>query len=469
MTKNEQARRARAAWMGDDLLVYATASDGRSDWYRLDGDRALNLTARLTTPPRELAALGASSLQIVSDGALWDIDRDGHARRLRDVGAAQPTTPPQPLHARASANPVPWRSGAVLRTEQRLARSDEAGVANMDLPAGCSARAIELSAVAALCEGPGGRREVQIADWTGRWRTVLTMNAAQSDVEPARMERITPTGAPFSSWLYLPSTPPPRSGYPLVVIPYRGAVYPKPDPRFAVGAFVAYLNPQILAAAGYAVLLPSLPFDEATGEPAANVAKDILQVVDASLAGHPLDAERIGLWGHSFGAMNAVAAASQSPRFRTVIAVSGMHDIVSRWGMIPTHRWVVPEDNASIGPSGTVEGAQSRMGAPPWVDPDRYQRNSNLFLSDKITAPVLLIHGETDELRPEQSQELFTALFRQGKDAAFVTYWGEGHALASPANIRDYYARVLAWLAETLPTSGVSPTLAARAASRADQ
>lgn len=101
------------------------------------------------------------------------------------------------------------------------------------------------------------------------------------------------------------------------------------------------------------------------------------------------------------------------------------------------------------------------MGAPPWADPERYLRNSNLFSAGAITAPVLLVHGETDELRPEQSQEMFTALYRQGKDAQFVTYWGEGHALASPANIADYLARVLAWLDATLPEA---PAAASRSA-----
>ena len=40
---------------------------------------------------------------------------------------------------------------------------------------------------------------------------------------------------------------------------------------------------------------------------------------------------------------------------------------------------------------------------------------------------------------------MFTALKRQNKRAEFVRYWGEGHTLNSPANIRDLWARVFAW------------------------
>jgi dipeptidyl aminopeptidase/acylaminoacyl peptidase len=41
---------------------------------------------------------------------------------------------------------------------------------------------------------------------------------------------------------------------------------------------------------------------------------------------------------------------------------------------------------------------------------------------------------------------MFTALYRQNKPAAFVRYWGEGHGIESPANIRDMWVRVFAWL-----------------------
>ncbi|WP_421933604.1 alpha/beta hydrolase family protein [Phenylobacterium sp.] len=107
------------------------------------------------------------------------------------------------------------------------------------------------------------------------------------------------------------------------------------------------------------------------------------------------------------------------------------------------------------------------MGAPPWADPQRYLRNSNLFAADRITAPVLLIHGETDEENIAQSQELFSALYRQGKDAQMVTYRGEGHVSASPANIADFYGRIFDWLALTMPSPsqvGAPPSVTAAVA-----
>ncbi len=46
----------------------------------------------------------------------------------------------------------------------------------------------------------------------------------------------------------------------------------------------------------------------------------------------------------------------------------------------------------------------------------------------------------------QQGEEFFTALFRQNKPALFVRYWGEGHILASPANIKNFWDRVYDWL-----------------------
>lgn len=37
---------------------------------------------------------------------------------------------------------------------------------------------------------------------------------------------------------------------------------------------------------------------------------------------------------------------------------------------------------------------------------------------------------------------MFCAPYRQNKDALLVTYWGEGHYISSPGNVRDLYARV---------------------------
>lgn len=45
----------------------------------------------------------------------------------------------------------------------------------------------------------------------------------------------------------------------------------------------------------------------------------------------------------------------------------------------------------------------------------------------------------------QQGEQVFTALHRRNKRATFVRYWGEGHVLESPANIRDLWERIYDW------------------------
>src|ERR1051325_2184605 len=53
-----------------------------------------------------------------------------------------------------------------------------------------------------------------------------------------------------------------------------------------------------------------------------------------------------------------------------------------------------------------------------------------------------------DHIPIEQAEEFFNALYRQGKRARFVRYWGEWHYIESPANIRNMWQQIYAWLDE---------------------
>ncbi|OYX01291.1 MAG: hypothetical protein B7Z12_14460 [Caulobacter vibrioides] len=145
-----------------------------------------------------------------------------------------------------------------------------------------------------------------------------------------------------------------------------------------------------------------------------------------------------------------IGAASQSTRFKAVIATAPTVDLINSYGRLGPMVYAVPESGLTIyASSGWQESGQARMGVPPWKDPQRYLRNSPVIYADKITAPVLIFHGDNDK-GLDQSQALFSALYRQNKDAVFVTYRGEGHLFSSPANVRDYHQRVFDLLDRTL-------------------
>jgi dipeptidyl aminopeptidase/acylaminoacyl peptidase len=61
------------------------------------------------------------------------------------------------------------------------------------------------------------------------------------------------------------------------------------------------------------------------------------------------------------------------------------------------------------------------MGGHPWQYCDRYRDKSPFFFLDRVTAPVLLLHGGSDMVvSPETSIQTFVALRSLGKDVKLV-------------------------------------------------
>jgi len=161
------------------------------------------------------------------------------------------------------------------------------------------------------------------------------------------------------------------------------------------------------------------------------------------------DPDRLGLMGHSYGGYGTYALITQTQRFRAAVALAGIADLVSLYGQFDARlRYdAYPYEFLLI---GLAEAGQLRMGAPPWQDAERYVRNSPLFAAGDVQTPLLIIQGDMDYVPLQQGEQFFSALYRQGKRARFVRYWGEGHVLQSPANIQDMWQRIFSWFDEFL-------------------
>ena len=285
----------------------------------------------------------------------------------------------------------------------------------------------------------------------GERRVLLTLNAHLAAVDPAEVHRLTRTsslGTPAHDLLFLPK----RSARPapLIVVPYPGADHPNAPESLLVGSPPPEIDPNLLTAQGYAVLFPGLP-RRPQDEPAERLTGDVLAAVDGAAAAGGIDARRLALWGQSFGGYAALVIAAESPRFRAVIAQSAPVDLISLYGAFPAEARARSDDpDPRDGMMGYLETGQGGMGAPPWRDPQRYMRNSPLFMAERISAPVLLIAGEQDFFPSSQSEEMFTALRRRDHDAQLLVFPGEGHTLTSPAARASYQAETLAFLSRAL-------------------
>jgi dipeptidyl aminopeptidase/acylaminoacyl peptidase len=452
----------RAGWMGD-VPIAAARRAGQAqaafDWWRLDGATPRNLTGALPPGERTLVAAGRRGLAVIAGNRLWRVDPAG---RVRAWDVAQPVPALRSFRGTQGSrlvNALP--AGGWIRTRRggaaALAWVDAQGpLAAFGLPDSSDelvAVSRGLQAAVLRDVDAHGVERLTLARSGAPPRTLAALNPELAATDPPRIAPVRHSGShgePLTSWLFLPreavGRPPP-----LVVRPYLGAsaATPPHDGYMEAGFFQ---NLRVLTGHGYAVLVPSLPNPPGgLVEPADHVAERILAVVaaaeaDSQLAGM-FDPGRLALVGWSFGGYTTMAAITQTDRFRAAVEMDGISDLTAYWASVPAQRLLAPDEGyPGIWHAGAVEQTQPEMHAPPWREPERYRRNSPLLAADRIHTPLLLIHGAQDVVPSAGSEAMYSALFRQGKDAILVTYWGAQHSVDSPGDVRDVYARTFAFL-----------------------
>jgi dipeptidyl aminopeptidase/acylaminoacyl peptidase len=142
----------------------------------------------------------------------------------------------------------------------------------------------------------------------------------------------------------------------------------------------------------------------------------------------------------------------RTQRFHAAAVRSGFPD----W--IPVYLTMRSDGSSSWG-IGNAEGSRG-PGGTLWERRDQFIENSPLFAFDRITTPVLIVHGTRDYLSDANAKMAFVALRRLGKDAALALYDGEGHSQSEYAapNQQDYIQREIAWLDRYLCPDRGSPT-----------
>lgn len=437
-----------AAWLGGAPAILArSATDDRLDWWRLSARGPVKLTSAMDASPGPALAATASGLLLSTPSGPVRLTASGKIQPLGPASArlgfparlAGEAVRAAIITSHGASKPIwpiegsAWPDGATAH-ERLLDVLPDRGLS------------------ATLASDAQGVKSVVVRDRAGSARTVLTLNADLATVmasHPIAIAHRDPAGQPRTSWLYLPAAPLSEDA-PMIVVPYPGAAYSTAPFESQPGVLAFSANTQILTSAGYAVLVPSLPI-AADADPSQDLAASILMAVDAARAAHPtVSARRLAIWGQSYGGWGALMAATQTDRFKAVIATSPITDLFTFYGVISPQTMAAPDRYLAL-PSlyGWSETGQGRMLGPPWTDMARNLRNSPALLTDKITAPVMLVTSDND-FTSGQSQPVFSALYRQNKDAQLVSYRGEAHVVISPDNVRDLYARAFAFLADAL-------------------
>jgi len=276
----------------------------------------------------------------------------------------------------------------------------------------------------------------------GEWKQVTQRNAG---LRPAWGKAVnlhwTADIGSVQGWLIYPRKFDPSKKYPMVVVVHGGpaaAQLPSWPGRtaFQFG----------LPSAGYFLFFPNPRGSYGQGEKftRANAKdfgygdfRDIMAGVGEAIEQAPVDPNRIGITGWSYGGYMAMWAVTQTNRFRAAVAGAGVANWLSYYGENKIDQWMPPY-----------------FGAKVYDDPAIYARSSPITFIKNAKTPTLIIVGDRDISCPApQSYEYWHALKTLGVPTELAVYPNETHFFADPAHNRDVIERSVAWFDKYLKTS----------------
>ncbi len=279
------------------------------------------------------------------------------------------------------------------------------------------------------------------------------------DLDLGRSEAVRYTaedGTPLTGWLLYPPRHVGTRAIPIVTVVYPGSIYGARTPSAFDVLNEDFEHPQVFAALGYGVLLPSMPWPDKPlqGRALDGLTAGVLPLLDTLIARGIADSSRIAVLGQSAGGYATLGLITQTGRFRTAIASAAYSDLTSLYGTFyGQYRY---GDGGSPQRAQVLRMLQFERGSfgaagPPWEQPERYRANSPILRVAGVRTPLMLIHGDADFVPVQQAEEFFTALYRKDKRVRLVRYSGEGHTISARANVLDLWRRLDDWLRETMP------------------
>jgi len=253
---------------------------------------------------------------------------------------------------------------------------------------------------------------------------------------PGRLEEIEVTaddGARVRAWLALPDGAAPGSPAPLLLWVHGG-------PVMSWNSWSWRWNPWLMAARGYAVLLPDPALSTGYGQEfiarghgqwGGRPYTDLMAITDATVARPDIDQARTAMMGGSYGGYMANWIAGHTTRFAAIVSHAGLWDLDQMFGTTD-----VPSD-------------WRRIFGDPVTQPERYLANSPDRHAGQISTPMLVIHGDKDYRVPVgEALRLWWDVRGRAPDTRFLYFPDENHWILKPGDATVWYQTVLAFLAQ---------------------
>jgi dipeptidyl aminopeptidase/acylaminoacyl peptidase len=251
---------------------------------------------------------------------------------------------------------------------------------------------------------------------------------------PGRVEEVeatAPDGARVRGWLVVPDGASATDPAPLALWVHGG-------PLMSWNAWSWRWNPWLLAARGWAVLLPDPALSQGYGDEFVQRGwgkwgpvpfADLMAVTDVVVARDDIDGTRTAAMGGSYGGYMANWIAGHTDRFKAIV----------------THASLWTTDHFT-GATDHPRAWEMEWGHP-LERPERFALNSPHLHAAAISTPMLVIHGDKDYRVPiGEGLRLFADLVHFGVDAKFLYFPDENHWVLKPGNAKVWYQTVFAFL-----------------------
>jgi len=240
-------------------------------------------------------------------------------------------------------------------------------------------------------------------------------------------------GVPLSFTLYLPANYKPGTRLPTLMwaYPYE---FSDTDTAGQVTGHEAQAYPvlnyhQLVTLDGYALLdNASMPIvgdpDTVNNTYIEQIQMDAQAAIDKAVEMGIADRDRIGVFGHSYGAFMTANLIAHTKLFQAAVAESGAY-------------------NRTLTPFGFQSERRTF-----WEAADVYTKMSPFWFADRIKTPMLLIHGEADDNTgtfPIQSERLFAAIRGNGGIVRLVMLPNEAHGYRGQETMEHVLYEELAW------------------------
>ena len=246
-------------------------------------------------------------------------------------------------------------------------------------------------------------------------------------------------GQILDGMVYYPPNFDPDGKYPVIVYYYGGT---SPITRDFGGRYPK----NIWAGQDYIVYVPNPSGATGYGQKSSAVhvndwgkvaGQEVIEGTQAFIAANSwADGDHVGCMGASFGGFLTEYVITRTDIFAAAISHAGITSISSYWGE---------------GMWGYSYGSCALSGAYPWNNKELYVEQSPLFFADKITTPLLLVHGDSDINVPVgESDQLFVALKILGKDVEYVQIQGQDHHILDHEQRIIWNDTILAYFAKYL-------------------